>query len=54
VLEGEGWRIESFDITEAEGGRSLAIAAAVPAGAREEAVTRLSELEQVLGVRWGR
>jgi putative Mg2+ transporter-C (MgtC) family protein len=53
ALEGLGGRVQSFELAEEEGRRRMALELDIERR-REDVVARLSELDQVLGARWGR
>jgi putative Mg2+ transporter-C (MgtC) family protein len=54
TLERLGGRVHAVEFEEAEGQRRVSLAVDLPAGTRDGAVAKLSELEHVTGARWGR
>ena len=54
ALEGAGGKVRSIEFEEEAGKRQLALEVDFPAGARETAVAKLSDVEHVTGARWSR
>jgi putative Mg2+ transporter-C (MgtC) family protein len=54
TLEKVGGKVRSIEFEEAAGTRRLMLDVDLPAGTRDAAVTKLSEVEHVTGARWGR
>lgn len=54
ALENVGGTVRSLEFEEREGRREVAVEVDFPSGSRDAAVARLSEVEHVTGVHWGR